>query len=60
MRIGFVGWRGMVGSVLLQRMLEEHDFDLLDVEFFSVGTTGMPLEMSREFRLDTFSRNTNP
>ena len=27
MRTGFVGWRGMVGSVLMQRMLEERDFD---------------------------------
>src|SRR5882672_3618170 len=40
MRVGFVGWRGMVGSVLLQRMLEEHDFDLLDVEFFSASRAG--------------------
>ena len=29
MRIAFVGWRGMVGSVLLQRMLDEKDFDLV-------------------------------
>jgi aspartate-semialdehyde dehydrogenase len=29
MRIGFVGWRGMVGSVLMQRMLEERDFELI-------------------------------
>ncbi|MDN5454868.1 MAG: hypothetical protein L0G28_16390, partial [Pseudomonas sp.] len=27
-RVGLVGWRGMVGSVLMQRMLEEQDFDL--------------------------------
>ena len=40
MRVGFVGWRGMVGSVLLQRMLEERDFDLLDVEFFSASRAG--------------------
>ncbi|WP_235906653.1 hypothetical protein, partial [Yersinia rochesterensis] len=25
--IGFIGWRGMVGSVLMQRMIEERDFD---------------------------------
>ena len=25
-RVGFVGWRGMVGSVLMQRMLDEGDF----------------------------------
>ena len=27
-RVGLIGWRGMVGSVLMQRMLEEQDFDL--------------------------------
>ncbi|HDT0971332.1 hypothetical protein, partial [Escherichia coli] len=26
-QVGIVGWRGMVGSVLLQRMIEENDFD---------------------------------
>ena len=26
MKVGFVGWRGMVGSVLMQRMKEENDF----------------------------------
>lgn len=31
-KIGFVGWRGMVGSVLMNRMKEEHDFD----NFFSI------------------------
>lgn len=30
MIIGFVGWRGMVGSVLMQRMIEEEDFDFLE------------------------------
>ena len=28
--VGFVGWRGMVGSVLMQRMREERDFDLIE------------------------------
>lgn len=27
-QVGIVGWRGMVGSVLLQRMLDENDFDV--------------------------------
>jgi aspartate-semialdehyde dehydrogenase len=40
MRVGFVGWRGMVGSVLIQRMLEEHDFDHLDPVFFSTSSAG--------------------
>lgn len=32
-RVGLVGWRGMVGSVLMQRMLEERDFDLIEPVF---------------------------
>ena len=42
MRVGFVGWRGMVGSVLMQRMLEEKDFDLIDPVFFSTSNAGAP------------------
>jgi aspartate-semialdehyde dehydrogenase len=40
MRVGFVGSRGMVGSVLLQRMLEENDFALIEPEFFSASNAG--------------------
>jgi aspartate-semialdehyde dehydrogenase len=40
MRVGFVGWRGMVGSVLLQRMREERDFDLIDPAFFTTSNAG--------------------
>jgi aspartate-semialdehyde dehydrogenase len=40
MRIGFVGWRGMVGSVLMQRMLEERDFDLIEPTFFTTSNVG--------------------
>ena len=40
MRVGFVGWRGMVGSVLMQRMREEHDFALIDPVFFSTSNAG--------------------
>jgi aspartate-semialdehyde dehydrogenase len=40
MQVGFVGWRGMVGSVLLQRMQEERDFDLIDPVFFSTSQIG--------------------
>ncbi|MFW6211549.1 MAG: aspartate-semialdehyde dehydrogenase [Spirochaetota bacterium] len=42
MRIGFVGWRGMVGSVLMQRMQEEGDFDGLAASFFSTSQAGKP------------------
>jgi aspartate-semialdehyde dehydrogenase len=40
MKVGMVGWRGMVGSVLMQRMLEEHDFDHVDPTFFSTSSAG--------------------
>jgi aspartate-semialdehyde dehydrogenase len=40
MRVGFVGWRGMVGSVLIQRMLEESDFEHVDPVFFSTSSAG--------------------
>ncbi len=40
MRVGFVGWRGMVGSVLLQRMREERDFELIDPVFFTTSNAG--------------------
>ena len=41
MRIGFVGWRGMVGSVLLDRMRQENDFDFFpDRVFFSTSDVG--------------------
>jgi aspartate-semialdehyde dehydrogenase len=39
-RVGFVGWRGMVGSVLMERMLAENDFDGLDFFFFSTSQAG--------------------
>jgi aspartate-semialdehyde dehydrogenase len=40
MRVGFVGWRGMVGSVLLDRMRAEGDFSGLDARFFSTSSPG--------------------
>ena len=40
MRVGFVGWRGMVGSVLMQRMVEERDFDHIEPVFFSTSNAG--------------------
>ncbi|MEH6626218.1 MAG: aspartate-semialdehyde dehydrogenase [Motiliproteus sp.] len=40
MRVGFVGWRGMVGSVLMQRMLEERDFDNIEPVFFTTSQVG--------------------
>ncbi|MEW5707878.1 aspartate-semialdehyde dehydrogenase [Pelomicrobium sp. G1] len=40
LRVGFVGWRGMVGSVLMQRMREENDFDAIEPVFFSTSQAG--------------------
>ncbi|MEO4030237.1 aspartate-semialdehyde dehydrogenase, partial [Chromobacterium vaccinii] len=41
MRVGFVGWRGMVGSVLMQRMREENDFAVIaEPVFFTTSNVG--------------------
>jgi aspartate-semialdehyde dehydrogenase len=40
MRVGIVGWRGMVGSVLMQRMREEGDFTLIEPVFFTTSNVG--------------------
>ena len=39
-KVGLVGWRGMVGSVLMQRMNEERDFDYIEPVFFSTSNVG--------------------
>ncbi|MEQ4617930.1 MAG: aspartate-semialdehyde dehydrogenase [Corticimicrobacter sp.] len=38
--VGLVGWRGMVGSVLMQRMRDENDFSLIEPVFFSTSNVG--------------------
>jgi aspartate-semialdehyde dehydrogenase len=38
--VGLVGWRGMVGSVLMDRMQAERDFDLIEPVFFSTSNAG--------------------
>ena len=38
--VGLVGWRGMVGSVLMRRMRDEGDFDLIEPVFFSTSNVG--------------------
>jgi len=40
MKVGFVGWRGMVGSVLMGRMLEENDFVGIEPVFFTTSNVG--------------------
>ena len=39
-KLGLVGWRGMVGSVLMQRMREEQDFDQVEPVFFTTSQAG--------------------
>lgn len=39
-KVGIIGWRGMVGSVLVQRMREERDFDVIEPTFFSTSQAG--------------------
>src|SRR5574340_1193598 len=47
MKVGIVGWRGMVGSVLMQRMQEENDFALgFEPVFFSTSQAGQPAPMN--------------
>lgn len=39
-KVGLVGWRGMVGSVLMERMVEENDFKHIHATFFSTSNSG--------------------
>ena len=41
-KVGIVGWRGLVGSVLMDRMQSERDFDLFEPVFFSTSNPGGP------------------
>ncbi len=40
LKLGLIGWRGMVGSVLMQRMREERDFDVIEPVFFTTSNAG--------------------
>jgi aspartate-semialdehyde dehydrogenase len=40
LKVGFVGWRGMVGSVLMQRMMQENDFAEIEPQFFTTSQVG--------------------
>ena len=50
---GLVGWRGMVGSVLMDRMQAEGDFDLIEPVFFSTSNAGgaAPAQAKNETKL---------
>lgn len=51
--LGLVGWRGMVGSVLMDRMAQEGDFELIEPLFFSTSNVGgtAPAQARNETRL---------
>lgn len=51
--VGLVGWRGMVGSVLIDRMIAEGDFDLIEPIFFSTSNAGgrAPAQAKNEIKL---------
>ncbi|MCF6766134.1 aspartate-semialdehyde dehydrogenase [Thiotrichales bacterium 19S3-7] len=63
-KLGIIGWRGMVGSVLINRMLENNDFLNLDTTFFSTSAYGnsppnigikLPL-LANAFDIDTLKQ----
>lgn len=57
-KIGIVGWRGMVGSVLMDRMETEKDLELFDAYFFSTSQKGEKApnyKSSSEVLLDALS-----
>jgi aspartate-semialdehyde dehydrogenase len=62
--VGLVGWRGMVGSVLMDRMQSEEDFALIEPLFFSTSNAGgkAPAQAKNEtalenaFNIDTLKR----
>ena len=49
-RLGLVGWRGMVGSVLMQRMQEENDLQIIEPIFFTTSQAG---QAAPDFGADT-------
>ena len=59
MRTGFVGWRGMVGSVLMDRMRADNDFSGIESVFFSTSQVGQdaPAEATEPGLLDAMSTN---
>ena len=57
MHVGFVGWRGMVGSVLMNRMQAEDDFSGIESSFFSTSQVGQaaPIEATEKTLQDAMS-----
>ena len=59
--VGLVGWRGMVGSVLINRMAAERDFDLIEPLFFSTSSAGgaLPAAIAKFARNETRLHDAN-
>ncbi len=60
MKTGLIGWRGMVGSVLMERMRAEHDFELLDPVFCTTSQAGQAapnVGQGESILLDAFDIN---
>ena len=58
-KVGFIGWRGMVGSVLIKRMIEESDFKNFESYFFSTSQAGQKnpewdINYKNDFLIDAF------
>jgi aspartate-semialdehyde dehydrogenase len=59
--VGLVGWRGMVGSVLMDRMAAERDFDLIEPLFFSTSNAGgaVPAQIAKLAKNETRLHDAN-
>lgn len=60
LRIGFIGWRGMVGSVLMERMRANNDFKKMEAVFFSTSNLGgvaPQVGQKQEFLLNAYEIN---
>lgn len=59
LKLGLVGWRGMVGSVLMDRMQTEGDFNLFENFFFTTSQAGKPapacVNLKSDVLLDAYS-----
>ncbi|WWP00635.1 MAG: aspartate-semialdehyde dehydrogenase [Candidatus Dasytiphilus stammeri] len=59
-KVGLIGWRGIVGSVLIQRMVEERDFDQINSVFFSTSQVGKkaPIPAAEKLLQNAYDINT--
>jgi len=53
--VGFVGWRGMVGSVLMQRMIDDNDFSNFNEIYFTTSQVGQAAPRGGELLKDAYN-----